>query len=87
MDNANLNENDVDDALRELCNFLLQHENGEFFWGGPGLDDSVYNKLSGNARDALASIDQYILVPRDMGIIPSTVIRSLAKVSLRPRIK
>ena len=86
-DNANLNENDVDDALRELCNFLLQHENDEFFWGGPGLDDSVYNKLSGNARDALASIDQYILVPRDMGIIPSTVIRSLAKVSLRPRIK
>ena len=85
-DNTNMDEKDADDALRELCDFLLQHENDQFFWGGADLDDAIY-KLSGNARDALASIDHYVSVPRDMGIIPATVIRSLAKVSLRPRIR
>jgi glutathione S-transferase len=64
---------EIDEALRETIGTLL--------------GKSEASKMSGNARDVAAFLDDHIRAPRDMGMLPAATLRALAKVAPKPRIK
>ena len=65
-----LEEDEVDIALREVIAALL--------------NDKV--KLSGNAREVAAFVNERIAVPRDMGMLPAATLARLVAVAPAPRI-
>jgi glutathione S-transferase len=71
---TNMSQEELDQALREVLTTLLE--------GG----SSSVTGLSGNARDITAFLDERLCVPRDMGVLPATTLRTLAAAAPKPRI-
>jgi glutathione S-transferase len=70
---GSLTRQDIDDALRETA-FAL-------------LGKMAASKLSGNARDVAAFLNEQLVAPRDMGILPIATIRNLVAAAPKPRIQ
>ena len=69
-----LTPNELDEAYREVLAALLD-------------ENTDYDKLSGNARDVAASLDEAVQSPRDMGMLPAATLRALVKAAPAPRIQ
>ena len=58
-----LSENEIDEALREVIAVLLTGD--------------TTKQLSVNARDVAANLEDQLMVPRDMGVLPAATLRML----------
>lgn len=74
-DLSNMSADEIEGALREVLAALME-----------GADAQVVAKLSGNARELATYLDEKLCVPRDMGVLPASVLRTLALAAPKPRI-
>jgi glutathione S-transferase len=71
MTSVSLSKDVKDSALREVIAALLEGDS---------------SKLSANARDVAVAIEDRIMVPRDMGVLPAATLRILVAASSKPQI-
>jgi glutathione S-transferase len=71
MTSVSLSEGERDSALREVIAALL---------------DGDATQMSTNARDVAAALEDRLMVPRDMGILPAATLRTLVAAAPKPQI-
>jgi glutathione S-transferase len=77
LSSSSMSRSDIDDALRETAFALLSGNSME----------AAASKLSGNARDVAALLNEQLFAPRDMGMLSIGTLRNLVAAAPKPRIK
>jgi glutathione S-transferase len=72
---ANMNHDEIEQALLEVLGVVLENE-----------DKDAISKMSGNARELATYLNEKLRVPRDMGALPASAMRTLTATAPKPRI-